>query len=47
MPFTLAHPASVLPLRHAPQLRTAPLIIGAMVPDLPYFLPGKFQRLHP
>lgn len=47
MPFTLAHPAFVLPLRHAPQLRAAPLILGAMVPDLPYFLPGKFQRLIP
>lgn len=35
MPFTLAHPAAVLPLRHIPGLRIAPLIIGAIVPDLP------------
>lgn len=39
MPFTLAHPAAVLPLRNAKYLRTAPLIIGAMVPDAPYYLP--------
>jgi len=44
VPFTLAHPAAVLPLRRLPRLRAAPLILGAMVPDLPYFLPGKFQR---
>jgi hypothetical protein len=47
VPFTLAHPPAVLPLRRLPQLRLAPLILGAMVPDLPYFLPGKFQRLIP
>jgi hypothetical protein len=39
MPFTLAHPAAVLPLRHLRALRTAPLLIGAMVPDAPYYLP--------
>lgn len=39
MPFTLAHPAAVLPLRHLPGLRTAPLVIGAMAPDTPYYLP--------
>jgi hypothetical protein len=37
MPFTLAHPAAVLPLRHVRYLRGAPLIIGAMTPDLPYY----------
>lgn len=42
MPFTLAHPAAVLPLRHVPYLRAAPLIIGAMVPDLPDYLPHSF-----
>lgn len=47
MPFTLAHPAAVLPLRRLPRLRAAPLILGAMAPDLPYFLPGRFQRLIP
>jgi len=39
MPFTLAHPAAVLPLRYLRYLRTAPLFIGAMVPDAPYFVP--------
>jgi hypothetical protein len=40
MPFTLAHPAAVLPLRGIAGLRTAPLIIGAMIPDVPYYVPG-------
>lgn len=40
MPFTLAHPAAVLPLRGLKYLRTAPLILGAMIPDLPYYVPG-------
>jgi hypothetical protein len=39
MPFTLAHPAAILPLRHLRGLRTAPLVVGAMVPDTPYYLP--------
>jgi hypothetical protein len=47
MPFTLAHPAAILPLRGLRYLRTAPLIIGAMVPDTPYYLPGKLQHLLP
>lgn len=44
MPFTLAHPAAVLPLRGARYLYTAPLIVGAIVPDLPYFLPGSLAH---
>jgi uncharacterized protein DUF4184 len=44
MPFTLAHPAAVLPLRHLRYLRSAPLIIGAMVPDLPDYLPHSFME---
>ena len=44
MPFTLAHPAAVLPLRRVAYLRSAPLIIGAMTPDLPDFLPGGAAR---
>lgn len=47
MPFTLAHPAAVLPLRGLRYLRTAPLILGAMVPDLPYFVPSVVGRLMP
>ena len=47
MPFTLAHPAAVLPLRGVRHLRVAPLVIGAMVPDLPYYLPIHVARLVP
>jgi hypothetical protein len=44
MPFTLAHPAAVLPLRRIPLLRTVPLIVGAMAPDVPYFLPWRLTK---
>jgi Domain of unknown function (DUF4184) len=44
MPFTLAHPAAILPLRHVRVLRSVPLIIGALIPDLPYYLPGGLSR---
>ena len=44
MPFTLAHPAAVLPLRGLRYLRTAPLILGAMIPDLPYYVPSELAR---
>jgi hypothetical protein len=47
MPFTLAHPAAVLPLRGVRHLRMAPLILGAMAPDLPYYLPGGIARYVP
>lgn len=47
MPFTLAHPAAILPLRGIRYLRTAPLVIGALVPDLPYYMPGALDRLVP
>jgi hypothetical protein len=47
VPFTLAHPAAVLPLRGVRHLRIAPLIVGAMVPDLPYYLPGGIARYVP
>ncbi len=39
MPFTLAHPAAILPFRQVRFLRTAPLIVGAVTPDVPYYLP--------
>lgn len=42
MPFTLAHPAAILPLRHFRGLRTAPLIVGAVAPDLPYYGPTRY-----
>jgi Domain of unknown function (DUF4184) len=41
MPFTLAHPAAILPLRGWPHLRTVPLFIGAVIPDLPYYVPAR------
>jgi len=44
MPFTLAHPAAVLPLRRAPLMRTVPLVLGAMSPDVPYFLPWRIAK---
>src|SRR5487761_282812 len=44
MPFTLAHPAAVLPLRRARLLHTVPLIIGAMTPDAPYYLPWLIAK---
>ncbi len=43
MPFTLAHPAAILPLRHLRGLRTAPLIAGAVAPDLPYYAPMRYS----
>jgi hypothetical protein len=47
MPFTLAHPAAILPLRGVRYLRTAPLVIGALIPDLPYYLPRGTGRTLP
>jgi Domain of unknown function (DUF4184) len=44
MPFTLAHPAAVLPLRRVRLMRTVPLIVGAMAPDVPYFLPWRLAK---
>jgi hypothetical protein len=44
MPFTLAHPAAVLPLRRLRYLRTAPLMLGAITPDLPYYVPARLGR---
>ena len=44
MPFTLAHPAAVLPLRRVRLLRTVPLILGAMAPDIPYYWPWRIGK---
>lgn len=38
VPFTLAHPAAVLPLARGP-LVPAALVAGSLSPDLPYFVP--------
>jgi hypothetical protein len=46
MPFTFAHPAAVLPLRRRFKwLQTVPLIVGSVAPDLPYYVPMRFNRL--
>ncbi|MFD5463900.1 DUF4184 family protein [Kitasatospora sp. NPDC127059] len=37
MPFTLSHPAAVLPLLRGPFSRAA-LVAGAVAPDMPYFV---------
>jgi hypothetical protein len=47
MPFTLAHPAAVLPLRRVRLLRTVPLVLGAMTPDVPYYLPWRIAQYIP
>jgi hypothetical protein len=47
MPFTLAHPAAILPLRRVRLLRTVPLVIGAMTPDAPYFMPWPLPKHAP
>jgi hypothetical protein len=46
MPFTFAHPAAVLPLRRRfKALQTVPLIVGSVAPDLPYFIPSRFNHV--
>jgi hypothetical protein len=47
MPFTLAHPAAILPLRGVRYLHTLPLIVGAVSPDLPYYLPWRLAHNMP
>jgi Domain of unknown function (DUF4184) len=44
MPFTLAHPAAVLPLRRFRYLQTVSLIVGSIAPDLPYYVPARYNR---
>ncbi|HEY4152734.1 MAG TPA: DUF4184 family protein, partial [Pseudolysinimonas sp.] len=38
MPFTLSHPAAVLPFLRTPLIPAA-LVVGAMAPDIPYYVP--------
>ncbi|HEY3785130.1 MAG TPA: DUF4184 family protein [Steroidobacteraceae bacterium] len=45
MPFTFAHPAAVLPLRRFRFLLTVPLVIGSLVPDVPYYFPRRIAQL--
>jgi hypothetical protein len=44
MPFTFAHPAAILPLRRSRFLQTVPLIIGSLVPDVPYYFPARIMN---
>lgn len=50
MPFTLAHPAAIIPFRRFAGQNTSlsALVIGSMAPDLAYFLPlgvnGRFSH---
>ena len=41
MPFTLAHPAIVLPLVNSKRVSTTALIIGSMMPDFKFYLQLK------
>ncbi len=47
MPFTLAHPAAVLPFRQWWRQGFWGLIFGSMGPDLRYFLPSQFSLDEP
>lgn len=44
MPFTLAHPAAVLPLRKVWPGAFLALAVGSVAPDLPFFLPGEIKH---
>ncbi len=43
MPFTLAHPAAVLPLQRLRALDPLPLIIGSVTPDIGYYFPRTIR----
>jgi hypothetical protein len=47
MPFTLAHPAAIIPLQRLRFLALLPLIVGSMVPDVLSFAPFRFRWLFP
>lgn len=47
MPFTLSHPAAILPLRRLKPLRTLPLVLGAMSPDFSHYLPTSVRTWFP
>lgn len=44
MPYTLAHPAAVLPLVRRGPLVTSGLVAGSMAPDVPYFAGALVPR---
>jgi hypothetical protein len=41
MAFTLAHPAAIMPLRRLRYLPTLALLVGSVIPDVPYYLPNR------
>jgi hypothetical protein len=47
VPFTLSHPAAILPLRRLKPLRTVPLVLGAMAPDFSHYLPWNVRVWFP
>ena len=47
MPYTLAHPAAVLPLRRFRSLPFLPLLVGSIAPDTPFYVPRALSSLFP
>jgi hypothetical protein len=47
VPFTLSHPAAILPLRRLKPLRTVPLVLGALAPDFSHYLPTSVRAWFP
>ena len=47
MAFTLAHPAAIMPLRRFRYLPTLALLVGSIVPDVPYYLPRRASTMIP
>ena len=45
MPFTLAHPAIILPLVKSKKISITSLVIGAMIPDFKFYLQLKENKL--
>ena len=46
MPFTLAHPAAVWPLKHVRYLAVIPLVIGSLTPDLASYIPNSHELIN-
>jgi hypothetical protein len=46
MPFTLAHPAAVWPLKYVRYFAVIPLVIGSLTPDLTSYLPNAHALIN-
>ncbi|HEX2585426.1 MAG TPA: DUF4184 family protein [Steroidobacteraceae bacterium] len=46
MPFTLAHPAAVWPLKYVRFLAVIPLVIGSLMPDLASYVPNSHELIN-